>query len=215
MIRILVADDHPIFRRGLVSVLETHPELQVVGEATSGPEIMAKAGAFKPDVMVTDISVGGADGVETAKLVRQRLPRVKVLILTASENEDDFYRAIKAGAGGYLLKSVGLAELVKSIHLVAYGDVVVSPAMTAKLVESRGLCRNTNLPEMDDLSPRETQILQLAAEGASNKEIANHYSLSETTVKTHLRNIMEKLSVRNRAEAVAKAMARGLVKVAV
>lgn len=214
MIKILVVDDHPVFRHGLSSILNKTPEFQVIGDACNGTESLAKVAELKPDVVVMDIFMRGGDGIETTTQLRQSNPNIGVLILSMSDSEDDLFRAIKAGAKGYLLKNVGLNEIIDSIKQVARGDAVLSPAMAVKLMqEFRETNRENARKDFFNLSPRECEILQLAAQGASNKEIADKCFISETTVKAHFRNILEKLHVRNRAGAVALAASRGLLKV--
>ncbi len=213
MIRLLVVDDHPIFRHGLISVLQQCPEFEVVGQATNGVEAVAEASKLQPDIIIMDIRMPGGNGVEATIALQQRLSQVKVLILTVSDREDDLFTAIKAGAKGYLLKSVGLRELIDSIRLVASGEAIVSPSMAARLLEEfKQSGRNRASKDTRGLSPREKEVLQLIAQGGSNKEIADNLFISETTVKAHLRSILEKLHVRNRAEAVALAMTNGLLK---
>ena len=211
MIKVLVVDDHPVFRHGLISVLEKLPDFQVVGQASNGVEAVAEAREHQPDVVTMDIRMPGGGGVESTAAIRQTLPQVKVLILTVSDKDDDLFAAIKAGAKGYLLKSAELDELVGAIRLVAGDEAIVSPSMAAKLLEefqqSSGYRSDT---ELGKLSLREREVLQLVAQGGSNKGIATKLFISETTVKAHLRSILEKLHVKNRAEAVAKATAKGL-----
>lgn len=210
MTRVLVVDDHPIFRQGLISVLQQYPEFEVVGQATNGVEAVVKAGELQPDVVVMDIRMPGGDGVEATTVVQQRLPQVKVLIVTVSEKDDDLFAAIKAGAKGYLLKSASLQELINSIRLVARGEAIISPSMAVRLLgEFQQTTKDRADKEVSELSPREREVLQLVAQGASNKEIATQFFISETTVKAHLRSILEKLHAHNRAEAVALAAAKG------
>jgi len=211
MIKVLVVDDHPVFRHGLISVLEKLPDFQVVGQASNGVEAVVEAREHQPDVVTMDIRMAGGSGVESTAAIRQTLPQVKVLMLTVSDKDDDLFAAIKAGAKGYMLKSAELDELVEAIKLVARGEAIISPSMATRLLEefrqSGGSRADTGL---DKLSRREREVLQLVAQGASNKEIALKLFISETTVKAHLRSILEKLHVKNRAEAVAKATAKGL-----
>jgi len=212
LIKILVVDDHPVVRYGLVSVLQRLPGFEVVGEATNGLESVSKARECKPDVVVMDIRMPGGNGVEGAAAIHETLPYVNVLILTVSDKDDDLFAAIKAGAKGYLLKDAELHELVDAIKRVAKGDVIVSPAMAARLMEEfQQTYRAGYDKELDGLSPREKEILKLVAQGHSNKEIGDQLFISQTTVKAHLGSILDKLHVRNRAEAVAKATAKGLV----
>jgi len=210
MTRVLVVDDHPVFRQGLISVLQQYPEFEVVGQATNGVEAVVKAGELQPDVVVMDIGMPGGDGVEATTVVQQRLPQVKVLIVTVSEKDDDLFAAIKAGAKGYLLKSASLLELIDSIRLVAKGEAIISPPMAVRLLgEFQQATKDRADKELSELSPREREVLQLVATGASNKAIATQFFISETTVKAHLRSILEKLHAHNRAEAVALAAAKG------
>ena len=212
MIKVLVVDDHPVFRHGLISVLENLPGFEVVGEATNGVESVAKAEQCMPDVVVMDIRMAGGTGIEGAAAIHEAFPEVNVLMLTVSDRDDDLLAAIQAGAKGYLLKDAELDELADAIRLVARGEVIISPAMATRFVEEfQQKGRRGNGENMNGLSPREKEILCKVAEGASNKEIAKELYISETTVKAHLRSILEKLQVKNRAEAVAKATAKGLV----
>ena len=212
MIRVLPADDHPVFRQGLISVLQEYPEFEVVGEATNGADAVAKASELHPDVVVMDIRMPGGDGVEATAALHQRLPEVKVLIFTVSDKDDDLFSAIKAGAIGYLLKSADIAELLEAIRLVAKGEAIVSPPMAARLLdEFKQATKGRTDKELSELSERETEVLQLVAQGSSNKEIAIQLFISETTVKAHLRSILEKLHVKNRAQAVALATTKGLL----
>ena len=213
MIRVLVVDDHPLFRQGLISTLKQYAEFEVVGQAANGVEAVAKASELQPDVVVMDIRMPGGDGVEATTAIQQSLPQVKVLILTVSGEESDLFTAIKAGAKGYLLKTVNLQELINSIKLVANGDAIVSPSMAARLLkEFKQVEQDRAGKDHSELSPREREVLQLISDGASNKEIAAQLFISETTVKAHLRSILEKLHVKNRAQAAALAMAKGLLK---
>jgi DNA-binding NarL/FixJ family response regulator len=212
MIRVLVVDDHPVFRQGLISVLQRHLEFEVVGQAANGIEAVMKASELEPDIIVMDIRMPGGNGVEATRAVQQKLPQAKVLIVTVSDKDDDLFAAIKAGARGYLLKSVSLQELVDSIRLVARDEAIISPAMATRLLdEFKQADKARPDKELGELSLREQEVLQLVAQGASNKEIADRLFISETTVKAHLRTILEKLQARNRAEAVAVAAAKGLL----
>ena len=211
MIKVLVVDDHPVFRRGLISILETVSDFQVVGQAKNGVEAIARAQECQPDVVTMDIRMPEATGVESTAALKQMLPQTKVLILTVSDKDEDLFAAIKAGAKGYLLKNTELDELIDAIRLVAKDEAIVSPVMASRLLaEFQQPGGKKPEKEPSTLSLREREVLQLVAEGASNKEIALKLFISETTVKAHLRSILEKLHVRNRTEAVAKATAKGL-----
>lgn len=210
MTRVLVVDDHPVFRQGLVSVLQQYPEFEVVGQAANGEEALALATVLQPDVVTMDIRMPGSGGVGATMALQQTLPQTKVLIVTVSDKDEDLFAAIKAGARGYLLKSASLLELIDSIRLVAKGEAIMSPTMASRLLDEFKLpTKERTSKELSGLSPREREVLQLVSQGDSNKEIANKFFISETTVKAHLRTILEKLHAHNRAEAVAVAAARG------
>jgi DNA-binding NarL/FixJ family response regulator len=213
MIKVLVVDDHPVFRQGLISLLQQYPEFEAVGQATNGKEAVAVASEVQPDVVVMDVCMPGGDGIAATTALQQALPKVKVVIVTVSDRDKDLFAAIKAGARGYLLKSVSLCELIDSIRLVARGEAIISPTVAGRLLdEFKQVEKEQSDKRLDrGLSLREQEVLRLVAKGASNKEIADRLFISETTVKAHLRTILEKLHARNRAEAVALAAARGLL----
>jgi len=211
MVNILVVDSNVVYREGLLSILGGYPEFRLVGDASNCDEAVAKTGEIQPDVAIIDIFAGDGEGAESIKSLQQTFPDIKVIILTLSSKEGDFLQAMKAGARGYLFKSVAPTELIECIRLVASSDAIVSPSKAVGLFEELGQANNASKDWGDRLSPREKEVLQLVAQGASNKEIAAHCYVSETTVKAHLRKILEKLSVRNRAEAVAIAATRGLL----
>ncbi len=208
-VKILVIDAHPIVRQGLTAVIEKYSEFQVVGDAANTREALAKIEEFQPDVAIIDVSIPNGEGIEAVTLLKQNYPQVKVLILTDSNNEDNFFKAIKAGVNGYLLKSVEPTELIESICLVASGSAVVYTPMAVRLFEQSG--RWTQKNGSNGLSQRETEILQLVAHGDSTKEIAAQCFVSETTVKAHLRRITEKLEAKNRAQAVAIGIEKGIL----
>ena len=215
-VRVLVADDHALFRRGIVAVLANQRNISVVGEAVNGLEAIDKAEALVPDVIVMDLNMPQCSGLEATQALQAKMPQVSILVLTVSDNEADLFHAIKFGATGYILKNTEPEELVQAIHHIAQGGVIVSPMMAAKLLaEFRGLGADAmakkTAEEEANLSPREDEVLRLVAQGATNKEIADSLFISENTVKTHLRNIMDKLHLANRSQAAAYAVKRGLV----
>ncbi|WP_194762635.1 response regulator [Microbacterium sp. UFMG61] len=207
MIRVIVADDHPIVRSGIVGLLALDPGLDVVGEASDGAEAVALAARVQPDVVLMDLRMPGFSGIEaTARIVAEH-PAVRVLVLTTYETDDDILGAIEAGASGYLLKAAPQEEIVAGIRAVAEGHTVLAPAIAATLVtRMRGDRR-----ERPQLSPRELEVLRLVAAGRSNPEIARDLFIGEATVKTHLLHVFEKLGVSDRTRAVTLALELGLL----
>jgi DNA-binding NarL/FixJ family response regulator len=204
VIRVVVADDHPIVRSGIVALLETADDVEVVGEASTGEEAVELAIEHSPDVVLTDLRMPGIDGdVATARILAAR-PKTRVLILTTYESDDSILPAIEAGASGYLLKAAPQEEILAGLRAVAHGDVALAPRIAALLVQRV----KTPVPS---LSPRETEVLKLVAAGKSNPEIASALFLGEATVKTHLLHVFEKLDVSDRTRAVTRAMELGLL----
>lgn len=215
-IKVLVVDDHTLFRRGITVVLANQKNLEVVGEASNGLEAIEKAEEFVPDVIVMDLNMPHCSGLEATQALQTKMPQINILVLTVSDNESDLFAAMKFGAKGYLLKNTEPDELVHAIFHISQGGVIVSPIMATKLLtefrkpEARVEEKSAQKAEAT-LSPREGEVLQLVAQGATNKQIADSLFISENTVKTHLRNIMEKLHLANRSQATAYAVKRGLV----
>lgn len=205
MIRLLIVDDHPVVRAGLVGLLSDEPGFDVVGEASDGDQAVRLAAATRPDVVLMDLRMPRMDGVEaTARIVGDDLGRV--LILTTYESDDQILAAIEAGASGYLLKAAPQAEIVAGIRSVAAGQTALSPHVAMRLVE------RMRTPVADPvLTPRETEVLQMVAGGHSNKQIATALGIGESTVKTHLLKTFEKLGVADRTRAVTLALERGLL----
>ena len=215
-VRVLVVDDHALFRRGIVTVLTNQEGINVVGEAVNGLEAIEKAEELAPDVIVMDLNMPQCSGLEATQALQARTPQVGILVLTVSENEADLFAAIKFGATGYILKNTEPEELVQAIYHIAQGGVIISPMMATKLLtEFRGSDTDARAKQTEEeeanLSPREVEVLRLISQGATNKEIADSLFISENTVKTHLRNIMDKLHLANRSQAAAYAVKRGLV----
>ena len=212
-IRVLLADDHAIFRRGIAAILEEREELEVVGQAADGNEAVALTKSLSPDVVLMDLNMPNCSGVEATLRLQVEAPQAQVLMLTISDKDSDLFDAMKAGARGYLLKESEPEELLEGIHQIARGGVIVSPAMaTALLGELRAEREQAPEGAVDALSPREVEVLQEIAKGASNKAIAGALFISENTVKTHLRNIMDKLHLTNRSQAAAYAVQAGLLR---
>ena len=201
--RVLVVDDHPLFRDGVVRTLETEPDLEIVGQGASAQEAVRLSQALLPDILLLDISIPGG-GIQAAQAVASGCPVTRIIMLTASEDEDDLLAALKAGARAYILKGVSARELLSAIRSVIAGESYVTPALAASLLsEMSGASGKTRLiaNPLDELTERESQILEQVAEGRSNKEIALSLHLSEKTVKHYMTNVLQKLHVRNRVEA--------------
>ena len=212
-IRVLVVDDHAMVRRGVMETLSEQEELEVVGEADNGAQGVEKARALAPHVIIMDLHMPGLGGLEATSILHTELPDIQVLVFTVSESEADLFTAMRYGARGYILKNAGVEELVRAILHIAQGGVIISPVMATKLLAEVAQVRAAGEhPEasLEGLSRRETEVLQLIAEGASNSEIASALVISENTVKTHLRNIMDKLHLANRSQAAAYAVRAGI-----
>ncbi|WP_157155141.1 MULTISPECIES: response regulator transcription factor [unclassified Diaminobutyricimonas] len=204
MIRVLVADDHPIVRGGIVAMLQAADDVEVVGQATTGLEAVALAAELEPDVVLMDLRMPELDGDEATSRILAAQPDVRVVVLTTYESDASILTAIEAGASGYLLKAAPQEELLAGIRSVARGEVALAPSIAALLV-------NRVKQPAPTLSPRELEVLQLVAQGHSNPDIARQLFLSEATVKTHLLHVFEKLGVNDRTRAVTLAMERGLL----
>jgi two-component system NarL family response regulator len=209
-IRVMAVDDHRLVREGLTSLLRIHPEIEVVGEASDGDEAVSKARTLEPDVILMDISMPGMNGITATKIIKKEMPRTKVIMLTMLDQEGYVYEAVKAGATGYLLKNTGLDDLVKAIKEVLKGGATLHPDAQAQLLKEYVFMARQNRDTFG-LSERELEVLQLLADGMSNKEIASKLFISTQTVKTHIAHIFDKLGVSDRTEAVAAALRRGLV----
>ncbi len=205
MIRLVVVDDHPVVRHGLVSMLHYEPDMQVVGEAGNGATAVAAILEHKPDVVLLDLRLPQLSGIEVMKQVRAREPGVRFLVLTTYDTDEYIVPALNAGAQGYLLKDTTPDELTRAIRALAQGGAPLEPGVAAKLIESM------SDKDEDELSGREMDVLRLLVAGASNKAIAAQLNLSENTVKSHTSHIFSKLHVQSRAEAVAVALQRGIV----
>jgi DNA-binding NarL/FixJ family response regulator len=205
-IRIVIADDHPIFRAGLQGLLSAQEDFQVVGEAANGREAVSVVRHAVPDVLLVDLQMPQLDGVGAIREIKDLAPATRILVLTTYDSDGDILRAVEAGATGYLLKDTPREELFKAIRATANGDSVLSPAVASKLVgRARG-------PVDRSLSGREIEVLRLVARGISNKIIGKDLRISEATVKTHLLHIFAKLGVDDRTAAVTAAMERGVLR---
>lgn len=206
--RVLIVDDHALSRKGIAAILEPDPAFLVVGEAADGAEALAKVRELQPDLVLMDIRMPEMSGLEATKRIKAEHPHVIVVILSVSDDVRDFFEAIKLGAQGYLLKDLQPQEWLGYLRAVVSGETPVSSELAARLLEEfrRG---DTARPVGGDISERELEVLQKVAEGLSNREIGAALHIAESTVKNHLRNILEKLHLRNRAQLVAYAYEQG------
>jgi len=213
-IRILIADDHPLFRDGLRTLLESVPDMQVIGEVATGNEVMAQAQALQPDVILMDIKMPGLNGIEATRRILLVSPHIRILIITMFEDDESVFAAIRAGARGYQLKGAVQEETLRAIRSVASGEAIFGPAIAERLMHYFGSTRPVGksgpaqfFPELTD---REYEILALIAQRKSNAEIAAHFVLSPKTVRNHVSNILSKLQVADRTEAMRAAWTAGL-----
>ncbi len=209
-IRVLLVDDHTLFRSGIKALLLREPDFEIVGEAGDGAEGVKRAISVQPDVILLDLHMPGLSGKECLQLILEDCPQARVVMLTVSENADDLMDTLRAGALGYLLKNIDADFLVNAVRRAAQGEAVMSPQMTSKLMASvRGVAPRPTT-EADKLTPREREILGHLARGASNKEIARGLNLAESTVKIHIQNILKKLGVASRVQAAIYAVENDL-----
>ena len=211
-IRVIIADDHVVVRQGVRRFLEDGADIDVVGEAADGPEAMRLIEEVQPDVALLDIQMPRLNGVEVTRQMRSRFPQVRILILTAYDDDAYVFAALKAGANGYLLKTAGVEEVLSAVRGVYGGQSALSPAVTDKVVRQLREGRPEGAADqVERLSQRELEILRLAARGLTNKEIASRLALSDRTVQGHLARIYGKLAVASRTEAVTEALKRGWI----
>jgi DNA-binding NarL/FixJ family response regulator len=217
-IRILVADQDPLYRDGLKVLFARRPELRVVGQAGTGPEACDKARRTRPDIVLLEVDLPDTDGITCARTITTELPEVRVMLLTASRSERDVMDAIQAGVHGYLTKDVSVSTLLDSVVRVAAGESVIPPSFASRLLQeytalTRGRDAEMRALEADrgKVTDREREVLRLLVQGATNRDIARQLVITENTVKVHLRNILEKLHLRNRQQAAAFAISSGLV----
>jgi two-component system response regulator NreC len=210
--RILIADDHGILRAGLRALLNAEPDLEVVGEAVDGNEVLRLTRSLQPDIVLMDVSMPGGGGIKATQQLKELHPDVRVLILTVHEDTELLHEAIKTGAAGYIIKRAVESELVNAIHAVSRGDLYVHPAMTRALFTSTIPAPADNQAVVETLTPREVEILRLLIQGYTNREIADLLTLSVRTIESHRANIMGKLNLHSRVELVRYATKHGLFK---
>ena len=216
-IRVVLVDDHALFRRGLELVLAEASDIEIVGQAADGDDAVRLVRELTPDVVLMDVRMPRMSGIEAARLIRDTVPGTKVVMLTVSDDEADLFASVRAGASGYLLKEVSIDEVAGAVRAVTRGHALISPSMAAKLLtEFNALAQRADERQRSGapkLTERELQVLKLVAKGMSNREIANELFIAENTVKNHVRNMLEKLGMHSRMEAVIYAMRENLFEV--
>jgi DNA-binding NarL/FixJ family response regulator len=219
-IRVLIADDHAFFRRGLEAVLGEDVGIELVGQASDGAEAVQLAGEALPDVVLMDIRMPKINGIEAARQMKEVAPSAKIVILTISDEEEDLFEAIRSGASGYLLKDIPLDELADSVRAVHGGQSLINPSMAGKLLSEFATLARRDAEEepakhmpAPKLTDREMEVLRLVARGMNNRDIAKELFISENTVKNHVRNILEKLQIHSRMEAVMIAVREKLIEI--
>lgn len=214
-VRVLIVDDHALFRRGLKMVLDNEEGIDVVGEAGDGAEAVTMAEETVPDVILMDVRMPKRSGIEATRSLKEMLPNAKILMLTVSDEEADLYEAIKAGASGYLLKEISIEEVAEAVRAAHSGQSLISPSMASKLLSEFAAMvkRSEEQPSLPGprLTDRELQVLRLVAKGQNNRDIGAQLYISENTVKNHVRNILEKLHLHSRMEAVVYAVREKLL----
>lgn len=210
LIRILIADDHPVVRDGLVAILSTQADFSVIGEAATGRETVVRSLELRPDVLLLDLEMPDMDGVTALENIRKQFPDIHVIVLTAFDTDERIVNALKSGARGYLLKGVSRQEIFQAIRTVSQGGSLLQPVVTSRLLDHIQSGEDA-LTSQDPLTEREREILRLVAQGQSNKQIGVTLAITERTVKFHVSAILRKLNAANRAEAVQKALTMGLI----
>ena len=214
-IRVLIADDHTLFRQGIRTLLERMTGVEIVGDAATGEEAVAMANGLVPDVVLMDIKMPGIDGIEATSMIVRSNPHVGVILLTMLDDPATVFTGMRAGARGYVLKEAEPDELMRAVEAASRGEVLLCPIIAKKVLEHMAeehRLKTTGELPLQKVTPRELQVLQLAAEGLSNKEIAERLSIAEKTAKNHVANIFSKLQVNDRTQAVLYAMQHGLVR---
>jgi two-component system NarL family response regulator len=215
VIRVMIADDHALFRQALKTVLDGEPDLELVAEASDGEEAVRVAEECAPDVVLMDVRMPKLAGIEAARQLKESAPTTKVVMLTVSDDEEDLFDAIKAGASGYLLKEINPDEVARAVRQIQAGQSLLSPSMASKLLTEFATMtkRAEERPYHPRLTEREMEVLKLVAQGMTNREIGKSLHISENTVKNHIRNILEKLHLNSRMEAVIYAVREKLLEI--
>jgi len=210
-LRVLIADDHPLFRHGLSTLLNASPDVEVVGEATSGEEVVTMAAKLQPDVVLMDIHMPGGNGIEATRRILHTSPHIRILIITMFEDDASVFTAMRAGARGYMLKDAQKADMLAAIRAVGRGEAIFSPTIATRLIDFFAAPRPAVPPQaFPELTEREREILDLIAKGHSNTEIATRLVLSPNTVRNYVSNVFSKLQVADRAQAIIRARESGL-----
>lgn len=210
-LRVLIADDHPLFRHGIHALLDAAADIEVVGEATSGDEAMTMASALQPDMILMDIQMPGINGIEATRRIVRESPHIRILMVTMFEDDASVFMAMRAGARGYVLKDAEKAEMLRAVRAVGSGEAIFSPAIAARLIDFFAAPKPSAAPDaFPELTEREHEILDLIAQGKSNADIAGELVLSPNTVRNYVSNIFSKLQVADRAHAILLARDAGL-----
>jgi DNA-binding NarL/FixJ family response regulator len=210
-IKVLIADDHPVVRAGLAAMLSREKDIEVVGEAENGRQAADKAAGLKPDIILMDLRMPEMDGIEAMRQIKAESPQTKFIILTTYDSDEYIFKGIEAGARAYLLKDAPREELFKAIRLVSRGGSLIQPAVAGKLLDHLAAASRQG-PAPEALSQREVEVLECMARGESNKLIASTLAISESTVKTHIQSIFQKLGVGDRTGAVTEALKKGVIR---
>jgi NarL family two-component system response regulator LiaR len=213
IVNILIVDDHTLFRTGVRKMLEAEADMRVVGEAATGREALDQARELVPDIVLMDIRMPDLDGVKAARTLHREMPHVGIIFVTMFEDDEFVFKGLQAGGRGYILKDAGPDTMLRAIRAVAHGESLLGPTIAQKVMRQFSALPGKQTPLVDDLTPRELQVLTLIAEGMGNREIAQELVISEKTVKNHINNVYSKLHVSDRSQAVLYAIRQGLVKV--
>jgi DNA-binding NarL/FixJ family response regulator len=210
-LRILIADDHPVFRYGICALLDAAPDVEIVGEATTGEEVVTLAESLQPDVILMDLQMPGLNGIEATHRIVQTSPHIRILVVTMFQDDSSVFTAMRAGARGYVLKDAAKDEILRAIQAVGHGEAIFSPSIAARLITFFAtLSPAAAKGVFPELTEREREILHLIAQGATNSEIAKRLTLSTKTVSNYVSNIFNKLQVADRAQAIIRARDAGL-----